>query len=153
MSPQLKIENQFCFAIYSMQLAMNKLYRQTLTSLGVTYPQYLVLLVLWEQDEIPVYVVGDRLHLDSATLTPLLKRMESQGLVTRRRAESDERRVLISLTTKGSKLKERAPSVASCVESSLNCDDGDLSSLKYKIDNLRDSVLAVLEKPKQNLGV
>lgn len=153
MSPRLKIENQFCFAIYSMQLAMNKLYRQNLSPLGVTYPQYLVLLVLWEQDEIPVYEVGSRLHLDSATLTPLLKRMEAQGLVTRRRAESDERRVLIRLTPEGLKLKEKAAAVPSSVAGSLNCDDEHLFSLKTKIDNLRDSVLAVLDKTKQTVGV
>ena len=88
----LLLDNQFCFALYSANLAMHKLYRQLLTQLDITYPQYLVMLVLWERDDVTVSDIGERLFLDSATLTPLLKRLEAAGLVSRQRSRQDERR-------------------------------------------------------------
>ncbi|MGN5477770.1 MarR family winged helix-turn-helix transcriptional regulator [Cupriavidus basilensis] len=95
------LEHQFCFSVYATSLALNKLYRKLLTPLGLTYPQYLVLLVLWESDDLTVSDIRSRLFLDSATLTPLLKRMEAQGLVTRERDSRDERQVNIRLTEAG----------------------------------------------------
>ena len=102
----LLLDSQLCFALYSTSLAMNKVYRKLLRGLDLTYPQYLVMLVLWERDEITVTDIGERLFLDSATLTPLLKRLEAAGLVTRTRAQDDERQVIVTLTRQG---RSRAP--------------------------------------------
>jgi DNA-binding MarR family transcriptional regulator len=103
----LLLDNQLCFALYSASLAMTKLYKPLLDELGLTYPQYLVMLVLWEGDGLMVSELGQRLYLDSGTLTPLLKRLESAGLVSRMRAAEDERRVHIHLTAAGRTLRER----------------------------------------------
>ncbi|MBC8078980.1 MAG: MarR family transcriptional regulator [Gorillibacterium sp.] len=105
---RLNLENQLCFAIYAASREMTKLYRPLLDKLNITYPQYLTLLALWEQDGITVKEIGERLYLDSGTLTPLLKRMEGQGLILRERVVSDERKVTITLTTAGQALKEDA---------------------------------------------
>jgi DNA-binding MarR family transcriptional regulator len=107
----LKLDLQLCFALYSAQRAMVHAYQSELEPLGLTYPQYLVLLVLWEEDGVSLSTIGERLMLDSGTLTPLLKRLESQALVTRERSEDDERRVEIRLTQKGRALEKRAKSV------------------------------------------
>ena len=107
---ELELDNQICFALYSASRAMVRAYTPLLADLGLTYPQYLVLLVLWEHpdDAVGVGELGHRLHLDSGTLTPLLKRLEGLGLVTRRRHDTDERRVIIELTPAGLALRERA---------------------------------------------
>jgi DNA-binding MarR family transcriptional regulator len=104
----LRLDSQLCFSIYACSREIIGLYRPLLDDLGITYPQYLVLLVLWEQKECTVKELGNRLYLDSGTLTPMLKRMENNGLVKRFRSQQDERVVLISLTEKGESLKERA---------------------------------------------
>lgn len=109
--PGLLLDDQLCFALYSASLAMNKLYRRLLADLALTYPQYLVMLVLWETDEQRVSDIGERLHLDSATLTPLLKRLEIARLITRTRGVDDERSVRVALTTTGRALKKRAKAV------------------------------------------
>lgn len=101
----LRLDDQLCFALYSASHLMTKAYRPMLTALGLTYPQYLALLVLWEADDLTVGALGERLFLDSGTLTPLLKRMEAQGLVERRRDPADERQVRIRLTEAGRKLE------------------------------------------------
>jgi DNA-binding MarR family transcriptional regulator len=108
--PQL--DGQLCFALYSTSLAMSKLYRKLLRGLGLTYSQYLVMMVLWEKNQLTVSEVGERLFLDSATLTPLLKRMEAADLLTRTRAASDERQVIISLTPHGDALAPRSGQAA-----------------------------------------
>src|SRR3569832_2323767 len=97
----LRLDNQICFAVYSATHAFNRVYKPLLDRLGLTYPQYLVLLVLWERDGIAVKEIGERLHLDSGTLTPLLKRLEQAGLIKRTRSSEDERQVLIDLTAQG----------------------------------------------------
>ena len=97
----LALDHQLCFALYAASLAMTKAYKPLLAPLGITYPQYLVLLVLWEGDGITVSQLGDRLTLDSGTLTPLLKRLDAQGLLQRQRDAADERRVLLHLTPAG----------------------------------------------------
>jgi len=105
------LANQLCFAVYSTAHAFNKVYKPLLDPLGLTYPQYLVMLILWDEDEVTVKDLGQRLQLDSGTLTPLLKRLEANGLVTRRRSEQDERRVVIALTEAGHALNDKAADV------------------------------------------
>jgi len=105
------LANQLCFAVYSTAHAFNKAYKPLLDPLGLTYPQYLVMLILWDEDEVTVKELGHRLQLDSGTLTPLLKRLEANGLVTRRRSEADERRVVVALTEAGKALDAKARDV------------------------------------------
>ncbi|NQE47725.1 MarR family winged helix-turn-helix transcriptional regulator [Herbaspirillum rubrisubalbicans] len=107
----LLLDNQLCFAMYSASLAMTKAYKKILAPLEITYPQYLVMLVLWERDEVTVSELGSRLFLDSGTLTPLLKRMESMGLLHRKRDAGDERRVVVSLSDAGRALRQQARTV------------------------------------------
>src|SRR5450830_68947 len=107
----LMLENQLCFAMYSASLAMTKVYKKMLKSLDITYPQYLVMLVLWERDEVMVSDLGNKLFLDSGTLTPLLKRMEAMQLLHRTRDVADERRVLVRLSEDGRALRLRAMAV------------------------------------------
>lgn len=133
----LLLDNQLCFALYSTTLAMNKLYRKALKPLDLTYSQYLVMLILWEQDEQTVSSLGERLFLDSATLTPLLKRMESAELVQRQRATNDERHVIVSLTDKGRALKTRAASVPEEMLCAAACGLDELASLKQQLEHLR----------------
>ena len=104
----LRLDNQICFAVYSAAHAFNRVYKPLLDRLGLTYPQYLVMLVLWESDGVPVKDIGERLYLDSGTLTPLLKRLEQAGFLRRARSKDDERVVLISLTAQGHALKDKA---------------------------------------------
>jgi DNA-binding MarR family transcriptional regulator len=111
----LRLDNQLCFALYAASRAMTQAYRPALDALGLTYPQYLAFLVLWEQDGIALKEMGDKLMLDSGTLTPLIKRMEKSGWVKRERDPEDERRIQVKLTAKGRALKKRAPTVADSV--------------------------------------
>lgn len=107
----LALENQFCFALYSASLAMTKTYKPFLDKLGLTYPQYLVMLVLWQQDNVLVKSIGEKLFLDSGTLTPLLKRLEASSLIARTRDEADERQVRITLTREGRALRKKAQTI------------------------------------------
>ena len=134
----LLLDNQLCFALYSTSLAMTKLYKPLLDELGLTYPQYLVMLVLWERDGLMVSELGERLFLDSGTLTPLLKRLESAGLIARIRAVEDERRVHITLTAAGRKLKAKAQKVPGCILSASQCSIPELVHLTRQIRNLRE---------------
>jgi DNA-binding MarR family transcriptional regulator len=136
----LKLDNQLCFAVYSASLAMTKLYKPLLDKLHLTYPQYLVMLVLWERDGLMVSELGERLSLDSGTLTPLLKRLEANGLVARIRDVADERRVHVSLTTAGRRLKARAASVPACLMAASQCSIDELVALTQQIQQLRDRV-------------
>ncbi len=133
----LLLDNQLCFAVYSTSLAMTKLYKPLLDELGLTYPQYLTMLVLWERDGLSVSELGKRLYLDSGTLTPLLKRLESAGLIARIRAVEDERRVHVTLTGAGRKLKARAQKVPACVLSASQCSLTELGKLTRQIQSLR----------------
>ncbi|MCF2489196.1 MarR family transcriptional regulator [Dyadobacter sp. CY347] len=108
----LKLENQICFPLYAASRLVTQCYQPVLDKLGLTYPQYLVMLVLWENDNVPVKTLSEKLFLQSNTLTPLLKRMQEAGLVGRTRSEKDERSVLVSLTAEGKALKAEAPQVA-----------------------------------------
>ena len=106
-SPALRLDNQICFAVYATAHAFNRTYKPLLDPLGLTYPQYLVMMVLWEQNELLVKEIGNRLELDSGTLSPLLKRLEKIGFVERRRNQADERQVSIRLTETGKKLESK----------------------------------------------
>lgn len=134
----LRLDNQLCFALYSASLAMTKLYKPLLDELGITYPQYLVLLVLWERDGITVSELGERLSLDSGTLTPLLKRLETAGLVSRLRDTQDERRVLVRLSAAGRELKERAARIPGCVLQASQCSVVEALALTHQIQTLRN---------------
>jgi DNA-binding MarR family transcriptional regulator len=109
----LRLDNQLCFTVYACSRAMTQLYRPWFEEIGITYPQYLVLLVLWEQDGVTVKELGERLFLDSGTLTPLLKRMEAAKLITRNRSTEDERKVFIHLAEAGKKLESQACTIPS----------------------------------------
>jgi DNA-binding MarR family transcriptional regulator len=138
----LQLDNQLCFALYSTSLAMTKLYKPMLEEMGLTYPQYLAMLVLWEQDGLTVSELGERLYLDSGTLTPLLKRMETAGLVSRLRAVQDERRVHITLTAAGRKLKARAAKIPGCIMSATQCSIPELVSLTQQVQSFRKRLTA-----------
>jgi DNA-binding MarR family transcriptional regulator len=138
----LLLDNQLCFALYSTSLAMTKLYKPLLVDLGLTYPQYLVMLVLWEDDALTVSALGERLYLDSGTLTPLLKRMEQSGLLARVRSAQDERRVEVSLTDAGRKLKVRAAAVPGCVLEASQCSIAELKELTSELQDLRERLSA-----------
>ncbi len=138
----LQLDNQLCFALYSTSLAMTKLYKPLLDELGLTYPQYLAMLVLWEDDGLTVSELGERLYLDSGTLTPLLKRLESSGLVSRLRAVEDERRVHITLTAAGRKLKNQAAKIPGCILSASQCSIPELIALTQQVQALRQRLVA-----------
>ncbi|WP_397410219.1 MarR family winged helix-turn-helix transcriptional regulator [Polaromonas sp.] len=138
----LLLDNQLCFALYSTSLAMTKLYKPLLDELGLTYPQYLAMLVLWEKDGLTVSELGERLFLDSGTLTPLLKRMEVSGLVSRLRDVEDERRVHITLTAAGRKLKSRAAGIPGCILSAAQCSIPELVALTQQVQALRQRLVA-----------
>ncbi|MDA7417668.1 MarR family transcriptional regulator [Xenophilus arseniciresistens] len=138
----LKLDNQLCFAVYSASLAMTKLYKPQLDKLGLTYPQYLVMLALWEENGLMVSTLGERLSLDSGTLTPLLKRLEAAGLVSRVRDVADERRVHIMLTPAGRRLKPRAARVPACLLAASQCSIDELVALTRQLQALRERVKA-----------
>jgi MarR family transcriptional regulator, organic hydroperoxide resistance regulator len=140
----LQLGNQVCFAIYSTAHAFNRVYKPLLDRLGLTYPQYLVMLVLWEQDGVTVKEIGDRLFLDSGTLTPLLKRLEAAHLVKRTRSTEDERQVLISLTPQGVVLKEKARAVPQAILAASACSVGELSAIRSDLVALRDRLNAAV---------
>jgi MarR family transcriptional regulator, organic hydroperoxide resistance regulator len=140
----LKLDHQLCFALYSASLAMTKLYKPLLDPLGITYPQYLVMLVLWEGDKLTVSAIGERLNLDSGTLTPLLKRLEAAGLVQRERSAEDERRVHVQLTAPGRKLRERAGAIPPQVLAASGCSLGELRDLTQQLQSLRNTLQAAI---------
>jgi DNA-binding MarR family transcriptional regulator len=133
----LLLDRQVCFPLYAASNLLTRLYRPVLDPLGLTYSQYLVMLVLWERSPASVGDLGERLHLDSGTLTPLLKRMEQGGFISRQRDPEDERRVLISLTAHGRDLRKAALNVPETLALKLGLDSG-------AVDELRDSVKALV---------
>ena len=139
-NPALLLDNQLCFALYSTSLAMTKLYKPLLETLGLTYPQYLVMLVLWERDGLMVSELGERLFLDSGTLTPLLKRLESAHLISRIRDVQDERRVHINLTAAGQDLKIQAAHIPNCVLKASQCSLPDIMALTQQVQMLRTNL-------------
>ena len=137
----LALDSQLCFALYSTNLALNKVYRKLLKPFDLTYPQYLVMLVLWESDAVTVSEIGERLFLDSATLTPLLKRLESAGFVTRTRAVGDERQVIVALSDRGRALKAKAKVVPEGLFCATGCTLDELLSMKSSIEALRANLM------------
>ena len=142
----LLLGNQVCFAVYSTAHAFNRVYKPLLDRLGLTYPQYLVMLVLWERDGLPVKDIGERLFLDSGTLTPLLKRLEAAKLVRRTRSTEDERQMLIALTSQGQALREKARAVPHAILAASACSLTELSVMKNELVALRDRLNAALDE-------
>jgi DNA-binding MarR family transcriptional regulator len=138
----LRLDHQLCFALYAASLAMTKLYKPLLDELGITYPQYIALLALWENDGLTVSELGERLFLDSGTLTPLLKRLEAAGIVTRLRDAEDERRVRVKLTAEGRKLKARAQKIPGCILDASGCSVPEVTQLTRQIHTLRERLSA-----------
>jgi len=137
----LNVDLQLCFALYSASLSMTKTYKPLLAKLKLTYPQYLVLLVLWEKDGVTVNSIGERLFSDSGTLTPLLKRLEKLGLIQRQRAIEDERKVIITLTEQGMLLQAQAADVHTQIACSTGCTLTELKELNSQLILLRTSLI------------
>ncbi|WP_417688838.1 MarR family winged helix-turn-helix transcriptional regulator [Roseibium sp.] len=137
----LVLEQFLCFSLYSATHAMNRVYKPFLTELGLTYPQYLAMSVLWQKDRILVGELGERLHLESNTMTPLLKRLEVLGLLTRTRDKKDERQVRIALTRQGRALKKKTATLASCILAATGMPLDEVVELQGKISRLRDNLL------------
>ncbi|KAF1068075.1 MAG: Organic hydroperoxide resistance transcriptional regulator [Pseudomonas citronellolis] len=133
----LKLDNQLCFALYSTSLQMTKVYKPLLQALGLTYPQYIAMLVLWEQDGITVGDISSRMLTDPGSLTPLLKRLEAEGLITRTRSQADERVVELGLTDKGRALHEQAKALPACILAASGLDLEQLGALKEELVTLR----------------
>lgn len=129
----LRLDRQLCFALYGAAQRMTRLYRPLLDALGLTYPQYLAMLVLWETSPRTVGAMGDALDLDSSTLTPLLKRLEAGGLIDRRRDPKDERRVIVALTDKGLALRDRALSIPEQIFCQVGLPLDELITLREKL--------------------
>ena len=136
----LALDEQLCFALYSTMLSLNKVYRGLLRELDLTYLQYLVMLVLWEQDGINVSEICARLSLETTTLTPLLKRLEARGLVQRVRSATDERQVIVSLTAEGRALRGTAKALPSCVAQAMELPPKDIVKLRTQLRTLRSNL-------------
>lgn len=130
MSEYLKLENQLCFPLYALSRQITNMYRPLLDNLGLTYPQYLVLMVLWDEKKANVKHLGEKLWLDSGTLTPLLKRMEANGLLVRERSSTDERLVEITLTEKGMDLEKQAEIIPAEIKCKIKMEDDEIKSLR-----------------------
>ncbi|MFY1706895.1 MarR family winged helix-turn-helix transcriptional regulator [Tritonibacter scottomollicae] len=137
MDRHLQIDELLCFSVYSVNHAISRLYRPLLAPLGLTYPQYLVLVALWDRDKRRVNDLGTELQLDTNTLTPLLKRMEAAELLTRKRNPEDERSLIVALTDKGRNLQDKAGEVTSCVLEAMGGDIEELSALRDRLNALR----------------
>lgn len=141
-TPQLLLKNQVCFSLYSASNALIRSYRPLLSALNLTYPQYLTMMVIWKKSGINVKDLGYDLHLDSGTLTPLLRRLEAKGFITRKRSDEDERVRLVFLTTQGQQLKSQAESVPGAIYCKSQLQIAELQQLKASCEKL----LANLQK-------
>lgn len=126
----IRLDDQLCFPLYACAKEVVRLYRKSLDALGLTYTQYLVMMLLWENGDMTEGELGKRLHLDSGTLAPLLKRLEKQGLINRSRLESNERKLLLTLTKDGERLKEKAVSVPEAMQGCVPLSEKELKTLK-----------------------
>ena len=142
--PSTTLDDQLCFVLYAASRAITNYYRPLLDDLGITYPQYLVLLVLWERRELMVKDLGAQLQLDSGTLSPVLKRLEAAGLVRRTRRADDERSVTVSLTKQGEALRSTASCLPSAIQRAMALDDRALAELRQTV---RDLAATVHEAP------
>ncbi len=136
----LQLDRQLCFALYAASLAMTKRYKALLDPLGLTYPQYLVMLVLWESDGVSVGELGERLCLDSGTLTPLLKRLEAAGHVRRERDRGDERRVHVHLTPAGRALRAQARAIPRTLARASGCSVDEIAAIVARLKTLREQL-------------
>lgn len=136
----LELDKQLCFALYSASLAMSKLYKPLLDPLSLTYPQYVVMLALWESDDVSVSALGDRVGLDSGTLTPLLKRLESAGFLRRERDAEDERRLRVRLTAPGRALRVKARAVPECLLKASGLQLAEVRGLTEQLQTLRQRI-------------
>ncbi|MDX3236376.1 MarR family transcriptional regulator [Streptomyces sp. ME03-5709C] len=139
---QLRLENQICFSLHAASRAFGGVYRVVLKDLGLTYPQYLVMLVLWEHGALPVSRIGRHLRLDSGTLSPLLKRLEATGLVRRERSADDERSVTVHLTDAGTALHEQALQVPRRISAATGLDLDEINDLRARVDRLTAALTA-----------
>jgi MarR family transcriptional regulator, organic hydroperoxide resistance regulator len=149
----LRLDRQICFPLYAASNLMTRLYRPHLTERGLTYPQYLVMLVLWESASSTVGELGSTLYLDSGTLTPLLKRMEQAGLVKRRRDAADERRVLVELTAAGRALKRKTKSIPSSMAHQLNLPTDDMKILREALQGMVAVLSSCLDRHSEGMPV
>ena len=136
----LRLDQQLCFAVYSASHAFTRFYRPLLAQLGVTYPQYLVLLTLWEENGLTVTAIGDRLLLDSGTLTPVLKRLEALGFVTRTRSTADERQVIVQLTERGAALQDVARNFPTRILDASECSGEQLDAMRRALFELQKNL-------------
>lgn len=141
----LVLDKQLCFALYGASLALTRTYKPLLEPLGLTYPQYLVMLVLWEEDHLAVKALGEKLGLDSGTLSPLLKRLEQADFVKRQRDSKDERQVTVSLTPKGRALQDEAVQVMSAIGSAIGCSLEEVAALRQQLQALRGRLNAAAQ--------
>ncbi|MCS0602568.1 MarR family transcriptional regulator [Streptomyces sp. LP11] len=142
----LRLDRQICFSLHAASRAFNGVYRVVLKDLGLTYPQYLVMLVLWEQGDLPVKALGEQLRLDSGTLSPLVKRLEAAGLVRRERSARDERSVQVRLTEQGAALRERALEVPRRIGAATGFDLAEIGELRERLDRLTSALDAAAEE-------
>jgi len=132
-----RLERQLCFAVYATAHAFTRAYKPILERVGLTYPQYLVMLVLWEKSRLPVKTIGEQLDLDSGTLSPLLKRLEQNGLIGRTRDPKDERQVIVSLSEKGEAMKGEVEGIMLAIGEAVGCSADDMASLRNRLQELR----------------
>lgn len=147
---QLKLSNQVCFPIYSASRLITQAYKPYLEKMGITYPQYLVLMVLWETDNLTVNQISEKLLLNTNTLSPLLKRMENQGLLDRNRSEKDERSVIVKLTNKGKKVKQLAKPIPDKLIKVLLTENIQISEIIQLKDLLNEWITILSENTKNN---
>ncbi|WP_437107089.1 MarR family winged helix-turn-helix transcriptional regulator [Streptomyces flaveolus] len=148
----LRLDRQICFSLHAASRAFNSVYRVILKDLGLTYPQYLVMLVLWEHGDLPVKKLGEQLRLDSGTLSPLVKRLEGAGLVRRERSTEDERSVRVHLTEEGSALRERALEVPHRIMSATGFDLAEIVDLHARLERLTTALDAAAEAEARAAG-
>lgn len=141
----LPLDDQLCFALYSANIAINRTYLPVLEKLGITYPQYLVLGALWQSDGLPVGAIAERLSLESSTITPLVKRLEAAGFVTRRRNPEDERQVIVSLTEKGAAMRQQSKCLTETLLERSGLAVADIIRLNREVSALRDTLRKIPE--------
>jgi DNA-binding MarR family transcriptional regulator len=139
-----RLERQLCFAVYSTAHAFTRAYKPILDKVGLTYPQYLVMLVLWEKAALPVKSIGEQLDLDSGTLSPLLKRLEQNGLITRTRDPNDERQVIVSLTANGEAMRGEVDTIMAAIGQSAGCTLEEMATIREMLQGLRANLTAVV---------
>lgn len=139
-----RLERQLCFAVYSTAHAFTRAYKPILDKVGLTYPQYLVMLVLWEKSELPVKIIGEQLDLDSGTLSPLLKRLEQNGLITRTRDPRDERQVIVSLTAKGDAMRGEVDTIMASIGQAAGCTLDEMVTIREMLQGLRANLTSAV---------